>query len=176
MSENNLPEPTPTPTPTPPSEPSLPVSTSYTPMGTPPPAAPSGYSTRPLGVTILAVVSFIQGFVGICVACAVLGGSGILALVPTGVTQIIGGIGILGGLLLAAGPALYLLFAYGAWNLRPWAWLMGIIASGASVLGVLLGVLASGGAGIGAVLTNALIPIIILIYLLLPDTRKSFNM
>ncbi|HZQ07318.1 MAG TPA: hypothetical protein VFD70_12130 [Anaerolineae bacterium] len=68
-----------------------------------------------------------------------------------------------------------IIFAYGAWNLRSWAWWLGIIATGISVLGALAAIIASGGTAIHTSVTNALIPIIIFIYLLMPNVRRAFN-
>jgi hypothetical protein len=130
---------------------------------------------RPTGVTFIAILAFIQGLLGSCAACFVIGGSGIVTLIPTGVTQVVGVLGILLGLILGAGPFLHLIFAYGAWNLRSWAWLLGIIATGISVAGVLISIVGSGGATIWSAVTNALIPIIVFVYLIMPDTRKAFN-
>jgi hypothetical protein len=47
---------------------------------------------------------------------------------------------------------------------------------GLSVAGVLVNTLGSGGAMAWTALTNGILPIIILVYLLLPGTRKAFNM
>ena len=70
---------------------------------------------------------------------------------------------------------LQIVFAYGAFNLRSWAWWLGIIATGLSVVGVLIAIIGSGGVAIWTAITNALVPIIIFVYLLLPDTRKAFG-
>lgn len=130
---------------------------------------------RPTGVTIIAILSLLGGFLGLCGVTPLLGVSVIGALIPTGVTQILGAIGIVVSALLVIGPLLQIVFAYGAWNLRSWAWMLGIIASGISVVGVLLAIIGSGGAAVYTAATNALVPIIVFIYLLLPDVRKSFN-
>lgn len=130
---------------------------------------------RPTGVTIIAILSLLSGVLGLCGVSPLLGVSVLGALIPTGVTQILGAIGIVVSVLLVAGPLLQIVFAYGAWNLRSWAWWLGIVATGISVLGVLIGILGSGGAAIYTAVTNALLPIIIFVYLLTPDVRKAFN-
>ncbi len=179
MSENNLPEPELTPASTP-VESSLPVPAPYTPS-TPPPAAPppSGYTSgsRPAGITILAIVSFISGVVGLCCSSPFLLVLSLIGVViPSGVTQILGLVGIVLACLLAIGPLLQIAFAYGAWNLRPWGWWLGIAAMLISLAGVLVNTLGSGGTMVWTFLTNGLLPLVILIYLLLPNTRKAFNM
>lgn len=177
MSENQLPESSPIPQS---NESSLPVPIPVTgPETTPPPAPPSAPSTsgkRPTGITLLAILAGISGLVGLCCPALLLTGSTVGMFIPTGVTQIAGVFGLLLSCLLGIGPLLQVAFAYGAWNLRSWAWLLGVVAMGYSVITVLLNVIGSGGALVPALLTNGLIPILILIYLLLPDTRKSFKM
>lgn len=158
-----------------PTETTLPVPVPVT--DTPPPAAPAPAASgkRPAGVTIIALLSLLQGFLGACVACLILSlGTG-AALIPTGVTQVVGGLAIVLGLIMGAGPFLQLIFAYGAWNLRTWAWWFGILVTGVSVAGVVISIIGSGGATIWSAVTNALIPIVIFVYLLLPNVRKSFN-
>ncbi len=131
--------------------------------------------TRPTGITIIAILSLISGLLGLCGASPLFAAGIVGALIPTGITQVVGAVLILVTALLVIGPILQIIFAYGAWNLRSWAWWLGIIATGVSVLGVVIAILGSGGAAILATVTNALLPIIIFIYLLIPDVRKSFN-
>ena len=130
---------------------------------------------RPTGVTVIAILSLISGLLGLCGVSPLLGISVIGAIIPTGVTQILGAIGIVVSALLVVGPILQIIFAYGAWNLRSWAWWFGIVATGISVLGVIIGIIGSGGAAVPTVVTNALLPIIIFIYLLVPDVRRAFS-
>lgn len=176
MSENQLPEDSPIPQS---NDPMLPVPMPSTPAETippdAPPPAPMTTGRRPTGVTVLAILSAISGFVGLCCPGSLLAISTGAMLIPTGFTQVGGAIGLVLSCLLGIGPLLQLAFAFGAWNLRSWAWMLGIIAMGLSVLGVLANVVVSGGSLIAAVLTNGIIPIIILVYLLLPGVRKSFN-
>lgn len=131
---------------------------------------------RPTGVTVIAILSLISGLLGLCGVSPLLGISVIGAIIPTGVTQILGAIGIVVSALLVVGPILQIIFAYGAWNLRSWAWWFGIVATGISVLGVIIGIIGSGGAAVPTIVTNALLPIIIFIYLLVPDVRRAFSL
>ncbi len=132
-------------------------------------------TTRPGGITLIAVLAFISGVLGLCGATPLFGVSLIGLVIPTGVTQVLGVVGILLGLFLALGPILQIIFAYGAWNLRSWAWWFGIVAIGISVLSAIVSIVGSGGAAIHTALTNALLPIIIFIYLLTPNVRSVFN-
>ena len=124
---------------------------------------------RPLGVTIIAILSFINGLLGLCVPGLVIIGGGIAALFSGG----LGLIAVCGGLLLAAGPILWMIVAFGAWNLRPWAWWLGIVATGITVIGVVVNI--ASGVGILQAMASAPLSIIIFIYLLLPDIRRAFN-
>ncbi len=89
---------------------------------------------RPLGVTIIAILAFINGLLGLCVPGLVIIGGGIGALFSGGLGLIV----VCGGLLLAAGPLVWLLVAYGAWNLKPWGWLLGVVTQGFSLFSSLL--------------------------------------
>ncbi len=124
---------------------------------------------RPLGVTIIAILAFINGLVGLCVPGLVIIGGGISALFSGGLGLVI----VCGGLLLAAGPILWLIVAYGAWNLRPWAWWVGMVATGVTVVGVVINII--NGVGILQAVASAPLSVIIFIYLLLPDIRRAFG-
>lgn len=178
MSENQLPDASPIPQS---NDPSLPVpmpSTPAEPFNPPdaPPPAPMTPGRRPTGITVLAILAALSGFVGLCCSSPLLVGlSAVGIVIPTGITQVLGVLGLLLACVLAFGPVLQLAFAFGAWNLRPWAWWLGVVAMGFSVLGVLVNVIGSGGAMAWTAVTNGIIPIIIFVYLLVPGVRKSFN-
>ena len=124
---------------------------------------------RPLGVTIIAILSFINGLLGLCLPGLVIIGGGIGALFSGGLGLFV----VCGGLLLAAGPLVWLLVSYGAWNLRPWAWWAGMVATGITVVGVVVNIV--NGVGILQAVASAPLSIIIFIYLLLPDIRRVFG-
>jgi uncharacterized membrane protein (DUF2068 family) len=124
---------------------------------------------RPLGVTIIAILAFINGLLGLCLPGLVIIGGGISALFSGGLGLIV----VCGGVLLAAGPLLWLMVSYGAWNLRPWAWWLGMIATGVTVVGVVVNII--NGVGILQAVASAPLSIIIFIYLLLPDIRRAFG-
>lgn len=124
---------------------------------------------RPLGVTIIAILALINGLLGLCLPVLVIIGGGIGALFSGGLGLIV----VCGGLLLAAGPILWLIVAYGAWNLRPWAWWVGMVATGVTVIGVVINII--NGVGILQAVASAPLSVIIFIYLLLPDIRRAFG-
>lgn len=124
---------------------------------------------RPLGVTVIAILAFANGLLGLCLPSLVIIGGGIGALFSGGLGLIV----VCGGLLLAAGPLLWLIVAYGAWHLRPWAWWLGMVATGVTVVGVVINIL--NGVGIAQAIASAPLSIVIFIYLLLPDIRRAFG-
>lgn len=128
---------------------------------------------RPLGVTLIALLSLVQGAIGLCCPLLVWTGAGLAAGLGGFIGISAGVVGFIIGAIMIIGPALHLIFAMGAWNLLNWAWWLGIIASGLSVLGVVLNVL-NGAEILPAVIGSAL-SIVIFIYLLLPGTREAFQ-
>ena len=93
---------------------------------------------RPLGVTILAILAAIVGVLGLCAALALVGlgglAGGLLAGSQLGAQAglLVGGLGIAFGVFTLVIALLEIAFAYGAWDLRPWAWMLGIVAQGIS--------------------------------------------
>ena len=77
---------------------------------------------RPTGVTVLAVAAAALGVLAILGAGAWWNASEGLAWLP----RIHGGERLIALVLLTAGLS-ELVFAYGAWMLRPWAWTLGVV-------------------------------------------------
>jgi hypothetical protein len=127
---------------------------------------------RPLGVTILAILQLIAGLLGLCLPTVLLVGGTLVAFLGTAGT-VIGAIGIVAGLLMLIGPLLHLIVAYGALNLRQWAWWLGVIATGVDVAGAALNLWN----GVG--LLQAIVPVgfslIVFVYLLTPGVRQAFR-
>src|SRR6186997_2471233 len=110
--------------------------------------------TRPTGITIIAILALISGLLGLCGTAPVFG----LSLVAGMFVPPAGIIGPIIGAILALFPILLLIFAYGACNLRSWAWWLGLVATGGSVLSGILAVLSTG--NLFAIGTHGLLPII----------------
>lgn len=106
---------------------------------------------RPLGVTIIAILTAIGGIIFLL--------SGIVSLI----------IGI-GFLLLALGIA-YLVMAYGLWNGRGWAWTITLVLT---VIGIIVGIgsLVTGNAG---AVVGIIIQAIVIYYLYRPNVKAFFG-
>jgi hypothetical protein len=81
-------------------------------------------TTRPTGITILAVLS---GIAGVLMAIA---GIGLFVLGAVA----FGGLGALLGIAFLAVAALYLAFCVGALQMKPWAWPLGVVGAVASII------------------------------------------
>lgn len=126
---------------------------------------------RPTGITILAVLAIIGGLLGLCGSAALFGLSGLGAVagdLSSGAT------GVLFGVIGLISSVLYLAFGFGAWSLRPWAWMLGIVGAGFSVLSNVLSLL-TGNATILSVLLSLVISGVILWYLFRPEIKAAFG-
>ena len=134
-------------------------------------SAPSPAAARPMGITILAVLSAIGGVLGILGGVALIGLGG-LAATSTG-TAAYFGLGAVWGLLILASAVASLVFAYGAWTLKPWAWPLGVALQ---IIGLALSALTviSGG-DISGQIISVVISLIILYYLFQPNIKAVFG-
>ncbi|MFZ2489821.1 MAG: hypothetical protein WAZ19_17075 [Anaerolineae bacterium] len=126
---------------------------------------------RPTGITILAVLAILGGLLGLCGSAALFGLSGLGALSSSGISA---GTGILYGLLGLVSSLLYLAFGFGAWTLRPWAWILGIVGAGFSVLSNVLS-LVTGNTTFLSALIGVAIAAVILWYLFRPEIKAVFG-
>ena len=121
---------------------------------------------RPFGVTLIAILALIGGLFGLCWPTLAFMGS---ALLP----GVFGTIGALAGVFLIIGPILQLVFSYGAFKLRSWAWYLGLIAAGITVIGVVINLI--NGASIFSALWGSILSFVIFIYLLTLNVRNAFG-
>jgi hypothetical protein len=121
---------------------------------------------RPFGVTLIAILALISGLFGLCWPTLAFTGSALLG-------GILGTVGVFAGIFLIIGPVLQLVFSVGAFKLRRWAWYLGLISSGITVLGVIIHLFQ--GASIWSAIMGSVLSIIIFIYLLTPKVRKAFG-
>jgi hypothetical protein len=113
--------------------------------------------SRPLGVTIIAILAVIGG-IG-----SVLSGFAIMAIIPL--------LGIIfGGLLIIIGLA-YFVVAYGLWKGLNWAWNITLIVS---VIGIIVGLGSIVVGNIGA-LFHLIVNVIVIYYLYRPNVKAYFG-
>jgi hypothetical protein len=115
------------------------------------------YVQRPLGVTVIAILTVIGGlgFLG--------SGALIFALIP------LLGI-IIGGVLVIIGIA-YFVMAYGLWNGRRWAWKLTLILSG---IGIIVGIGSIVVGNVGS-LFHTIINAVVIYYLYRPNVKDYFG-
>lgn len=127
------------------------------------PAATGARAARPTGITILAILAAIGGVLGLFGGFVVLFAG----------TVIFGGAGALLGIAALAYAALFIAFAYGAWNLLPWAWPLGVAVA---IFGIVISVLyIIGGQSIVSQLLSIVVDGAILYYLNQPNIRALFG-
>ncbi|HKG72393.1 MAG TPA: hypothetical protein VKA87_10860 [Nitrososphaeraceae archaeon] len=106
---------------------------------------------RPLGVTIVAILTAIGGLIFL--------GSGLVLLIV--------GIGVI---LLALGIA-YLVMAYGLWNGRGWAWTITLILS---VIGIVVAIASIVTGNLSAII-SIIIHAVVIYYLYRPNVKAFFG-
>jgi hypothetical protein len=132
---------------------------------------------RPIGVTVLAVLSLISGLLSLLKGLAWLGIGGFVAGTTAMVHPIAGA--IIGTLAVVfGGTALFsaifsLIFAWGAWTLKPWAWGIGFWTHAFILFWSLLAVL--GPALFRERAVTILLSAIVLWYLTRPAIKLAFG-
>lgn len=126
---------------------------------------------RPTGVTILAVLAAIGGIMGLFAAIGLFG-LGALAGVAGGFLA--GGFAIFWALVTLVQSGISLTFAYGAWFLKPWAWMLGIVAEGLAILVAFINWI-GGQSGFFSFLVSAAIAGVIIYYLFTPEVKRAFG-
>ena len=132
------------------------------------PGAPT--SQRPTGVTVLAVLSAIGGVLGLLGSLFLIGLGGAAGAAGAAV----GGLAMVLGLITLILSVLYLVFAYGAWSLKPWAWTLGVGLSAVSIVLTLLNLVQGTQQITGAIISIA-ISGVILYYLFRPEIKAAFG-
>jgi len=132
---------------------------------------------RPMGVTILAILAAVGGIARIIEGIGLIGFGllGAVVSVATGVAAsfLAGGFAVVWGVLIIILASVYLVLAYGAWFLKPWAWLVGVGVAGLTVLVALVNLI--GGRGFGDFVIAVAIAGAILYYLFTPEIKKVFG-
>lgn len=134
---------------------------------------------RPSGIAILALVYILLAIFSLLWSMFLFGFGGITATVgslfsaqnmaASGVDNVVGGtLGIITAVV-------ELIVAFGLWKLRPWAWLLAIIAVGMNVVNGALGMFSGGLWTFCCGLFGLIIPVAILVYLFRPEVRRAFG-
>ena len=122
---------------------------------------------------IVAVLALVQALFGILRALEVirigsdLSGRGVLLL------PILASVVIARGLLVGVIAVLYAVFAWGAFRQKSWAWPVGMVAALVNLLAVVP--LLFGDAGPIRALAWAIVPVIVIVYLLAPGGRRALS-
>jgi hypothetical protein len=125
---------------------------------------PAGAVQRPLGVTILVILAAFRGVVGLWASIAVVG---VLNSLGAGDFAIL-------NLIWLAIAVVFLVFAYGAWNLKTWAWTLGVGLAAGSILLEAFGMLTEDQPLVGT-LVSMTISAVILLFLFRPDVKEAFR-
>jgi len=127
----------------------------------------SKMKNRPAGIAILAVVAAVLGVLALLAAGAWWNASEGLAWLP----RIHGGEKLIALVLLATGLS-ELVFAYGAWALRPWAWTLGVVLE---IVVIVLALLQLGRLEPVRHIATIVIAGVVLWYLSTPRVRAAFG-
>jgi hypothetical protein len=128
---------------------------------------------RPTGITILAILALIGGVFSVLGGLALVGLGGLAGGMVGGAEgAAIGGLAIISGLIALVSGVIGIAFAYGAWTLKPWGWLLGVAFAILSL--VSSGLTIVGGGDIGGVIISVLIAGGILYYLNTPTVKTAF--
>jgi len=127
-------------------------------------------AARPMGITILAVLSLIAGVFGLLGGLAALGIGAVFASV-TGV----GGLFQILGIVALALAIADLAIGYGFWTLKPWAWSFAFIVFVVGILIELLRFISWGGYGFTNIVISLVFAGIVVYYLNQSEVRKAFG-
>ena len=137
---------------------------------------------RPAGISILAILAIVVGVLNIMAGLGFIAGAPLISefAVGTVASDVSGSLKsiamVLGIAWLVVGVA-QLAFAYGAWTLKPWGWMLGLVIEGSSILlTFIIGIMAG---NLAATLVASAIPlavgIVIIAYLMSPGVRSAFG-
>ena len=137
-------------------------------------------AARPMGITILAILSVIGGIFGLIGGLGLIAGGALLGGAVGGTTgAALGGMAFIFGIVTLGFAVAYIAFAYGAWTLKAWGWMLGVIMALASIVWTILGIVLSGDIVSNLISVSTIIsvaiPLIILYYLNTPVVKSAFG-
>ena len=132
---------------------------------------------RPLGVTILAVVALISGALGVLKGLVALGLGGVaaswMATSYPVAGAVVGVLAVTYGVVALVLACFSLGFGFGAWNLKSWAWTLGVGTEVATLVWACL--IAIGPGTLRGQLWTIVLAGAILYYLTRPDIKSAFG-
>ena len=136
-------------------------------------------TTRPTGVTLLAIVFILLGLLSLFWSLLVFGFGAATGVVGTlfgdDVMATVGGAQTINGIVGVVGAVIDLVVAYGLLALKRWAWLLALVGVGISVVSGVLGLFSGGFVAVCCGILGLIIPAGILYYLLQPEVRQAFG-
>lgn len=124
--------------------------------------------TRPIGITIVAIVFVIGLILNIAV------GTDLLGLTDGTPASERGELAVPVGAVLLMSGVLELVAAYGLWTLRPWGWTLAVVLMAAAFVKNILQYL-NDNSLLVAMVVSAIVPALILWYLFRPHVRSAFR-
>jgi hypothetical protein len=129
---------------------------------------------RPIGVTILAVIAIIYGIFSLLLALLGLLGSALLASGASGAAiKYSAGTLVYATISDAILGILYLVFGIGAFQLKGWAWTVGVVALALDILRNIVSIVMRGFSVIPII--TIVIALLLLWYLVRPNVRAAFG-
>jgi hypothetical protein len=125
---------------------------------------PASAVQRPLGVTILVILAAFRGVVGLWASIAVVGVLDSLGADDFAILNVV-------WLIIAM---VFVFLAYGAWNIKSWAWILGVGLTSGSILLEVFGLLTEGQPLVGTLISTA-ISVVVLVLLFRPDVKAAFR-
>ena len=152
------------------SEPVITASDPVPPSAPPPSREPAATGERPMGITVLAILAAIAGVFGIFGGLLLMT-TGAVVGAAAGSAGLAGLAAFLGAVTLGVAIA-YIIFAWGAWGLKPWGWTLGIVLSAISIVLGLFNLI--NGGGFSSIIQIA-IAAAITYYLFTPEVKAAFG-
>jgi len=134
---------------------------------------------RPTGITIIAIIFLILGTLSLLWSGIVFGFGGLRTffggIFSADQMAAAGTAGAWSGFLGIITAAVQIATGFGLLAVKKWAWILALVAVGLSVLQGIYGTFTGGPFSFMCGMLGLVIPVIVLVYLLLPGVRRSFE-
>lgn len=129
---------------------------------------------RPVGITVMALISLVQGALWLLLVVGVVSIGGVLGALAGPAGAVMTGTMLAVTSIRLCAAVLHIVFGVGALKLRKWAWVLGLVAPALSIAGTWLNIGAQDSA-LGPKLAGMALPVLMLMYLLTPGVRAHFR-